>query len=64
MVLKKLKEMFLLTDYKRPSNSSKSMKIPQTWSSEEETQLRELYEEFKDSIGTLLLWKLSSHIYI
>lgn len=63
-VLKKLRDMYLLTDYKGPSKSSK---IPQTWGIEEETQLRELYEQFKDSIGVFSLRNcqiIFSKIYI
>lgn len=51
-VLKKLKEMCLLADnYKGGKKSGARAGIPQNWGAEEETQLRELYEEFKDAIG-------------
>nr|XP_022919507.1 protein timeless homolog [Onthophagus taurus] len=51
-VLKKLKEMYLLTDYKGPRKSGISAgkaRIPKQWSEEEEIQLRELFQEFKDT---------------
>ncbi|XP_066149968.1 protein timeless homolog isoform X2 [Euwallacea fornicatus] len=47
-VLRKLKELMLLTDYIGKKNSSKS-KPPKTWSYEEEENLQELFEQFKES---------------
>lgn len=41
--------MYLLTDYK-PSKGP--LKQPLHWSSEEETQLRELFEQYKSAMGT------------
>ncbi|KAG5899963.1 hypothetical protein JTB14_034534 [Gonioctena quinquepunctata] len=52
-VLKKLKEMYLLTDYKAKKKSGGNVKAPQNWGAQEETQLRELYEEFKDAMDPL-----------
>lgn len=51
----KLKEMSLIVDYKRKKSGVKA-RIPQTWASSEETQLRELYEEFKDAPGAFFLY--------
>ncbi|XP_018561954.1 protein timeless homolog [Anoplophora glabripennis] len=53
-VLGKLKEMSLLTDdYKGKKKSGTRVAQPQSWGAEEETQLRELYEEFKDATDPL-----------
>lgn len=44
--------MCLLTmDYKGPKKSGVSGKVPKQWDVEEEVQLRELYEQFKDAAG-------------
>ncbi|XP_045461506.1 protein timeless homolog isoform X2 [Harmonia axyridis] len=51
-LLKKMKELYLLTDYKK-GNARKSAKVPKHWSPEEEDQLTELYEQFKDAMDPL-----------
>jgi hypothetical protein len=43
--------MCLLDDYKRSHKSG--VRIPQQWGDDEETQLRELYEEFKAAAGKM-----------
>ncbi|XP_074037876.1 circadian regulator timeout [Leptinotarsa decemlineata] len=53
IVLKKLKELYLLANYKPKKKSVGRMKPPQNWGAEEEAQLRELYEEFKDAMDPL-----------
>lgn len=54
-VLWKLREMSLiLTDYKPKKKSSGRAKASQTWGADEEAQLAELYEEFKDAPGECL----------
>lgn len=52
-VLKKLKEMYLLTDYKGPRKSGVSTQVPRQWGEDEEAQLRELYEQFRDASDPL-----------
>lgn len=47
-VLKKLKELMLLVDYK---GRKKTSKTPKTWTAQEESNLQELFEQFKDSEG-------------
>lgn len=47
-VLKKLKEMCLLVDYK-PGRKS----IARQWGPEEEEQLRELFNEYRDAVGKI-----------
>ncbi|KAJ3665891.1 hypothetical protein Zmor_001356 [Zophobas morio] len=49
-VLKKLKEMCLLVNYKGQKSGARR---PQNWGSEEETQLRELYQQFRDAADPL-----------
>ena len=49
-VLKKLKEMCLLVNYKGQKSGARR---PQNWGSEEETQLRELYQQFRDAAGKM-----------
>ncbi|XP_017783660.1 PREDICTED: protein timeless homolog, partial [Nicrophorus vespilloides] len=53
VVLKKLKDMCLLIDYKGPRKSGISGKAPKQWGEDEEAQLQELYEEFKDAMDPL-----------
>ncbi|GJQ77730.1 putative tmeless protein [Trypoxylus dichotomus] len=52
-VLKKLKEMYLLTDYKGRSRPNNNTRAPAHWSEQEELQLRELYEQFKGAMDPL-----------
>ncbi|KAL3279151.1 hypothetical protein HHI36_016665 [Cryptolaemus montrouzieri] len=52
-VLKKLKELFLLTDYKGPKKVRNTSRLPQQWSIDEEEQLKELYEQFKDAMDPM-----------
>lgn len=47
-VLKKLKELMLLVDYK---GRKKPSKTPKMWTAQEESNLQELFEQFKDSEG-------------
>lgn len=46
--------MCLLTDYKGRGKAGISGKIPRQWGEDEEAQLRELYEQFKDAMGKIL----------
>lgn len=51
-LLKKLKEMYLLTNYKGPKKSSGGGgRLNRQWGAEDEQQLRELFEQFKDAHG-------------
>lgn len=50
-VMKKLKEMYLLTNYKGPKKSSGGAKVNRQWEAEDEQQLRELFEQFRDTPG-------------
>lgn len=50
-MLKKLKELYLLTDYKPQHKSAASSGPQKQWSTEEEAQLRELYSEFREAPG-------------
>ncbi|KRT83701.1 hypothetical protein AMK59_3626, partial [Oryctes borbonicus] len=52
-VLKKLKEMYLLTDYKGRSKTTNNTRPAKHWSEQEEIQLRELYEQFKGAMDPL-----------
>lgn len=52
-LLKKMKELYLLTDYKKGKVRT-SKKVQMQWTSEEEEQLTELYEQFKDAMGKFL----------
>ncbi|KAK9703332.1 Timeless PAB domain [Popillia japonica] len=52
-VLKKLKEMYLLTEYKGRSRPANNNRPPRHWSEQEELQLRELFERFKDATDPL-----------
>lgn len=50
-ILKKLKELYLLTDYKAHKKTSTS-KVPREWQEQEILELTELFNDFKDAIGT------------
>lgn len=47
-VLKKLKELMLLVDYKKKGASGKA-RAPQTWTEDEESHLQELFEQYRES---------------
>lgn len=50
VVMKKLREMHLLVNYKGPKNAV-TKGSGKEWGENEEEQLRELYEHFKDAMG-------------
>lgn len=56
--------MCLIIDEYKQKKSGVRSRPPQTWGAEEETQLSELYEEFKDAPGVFSLFRtiLSSHL--
>lgn len=49
--MKKLKEMYLMLDYKGSKKNVLSSRPPKNWEEQEMAQLRELFEQFKDGIG-------------
>lgn len=52
VILKKLKDMMLLTDYKGLKKSSGSSRPPKDWQEQEVIQLTELFEEFREATGS------------
>ncbi|KAK9879043.1 hypothetical protein WA026_003849 [Henosepilachna vigintioctopunctata] len=52
-VFKKMKELYLLTDYKGKKKPRLTSRLQQQWTADEEEQLIELYEQFKEAMDPL-----------